>query len=66
MLPKMLYAGTAHGGVWQNDFTADPCGGDFDQDGDVDGVDLSSFISDPTGYTLAGFAAEFARVDCPL
>ena len=51
-VPKVLYAGTAYGGVWQYDFTAEACGGDFDSDGDVDGSDL------------AVFAADFGRTDC--
>jgi hypothetical protein len=41
--PKILYAGTAHGGVWQHDFDTEPCEGDFNEDQKVDHLDLASF-----------------------
>jgi hypothetical protein len=41
------------------------CKADFDKDGDVDGSDLITFIGGSTGITLAEFAAEFGRTDCP-
>lgn len=41
------------------------CEGDFDNDGDVDGSDLASFVSDPFDESdLAAFAADFGRTDC--
>jgi len=49
--PKMLYAGTAYGGVWSRRIN-NLCEGDFEPDGDVDGSDL------------AVFAADFGRTDC--
>jgi photosystem II stability/assembly factor-like uncharacterized protein len=63
--PKMLYAGTAFGGLWQYDFTADKCAEDFDQDGDVDGSDLVKYIADPAGISLEDFALKFGSPTCP-
>ena len=41
------------------------CSADFDNDGDVDGSDLASFVSDPFDESdLAAFAADFGRADC--
>jgi FtsP/CotA-like multicopper oxidase with cupredoxin domain len=40
------------------------CKGDFDEDGDVDGEDLSDMANDEKGVTLKRFAREFGRVDC--
>ena len=42
------------------------CKADFDKDGDVDGNDLVTYIGGGTGITLAEFAAEFGRTDCPI
>ena len=64
-MPKMLYAGTAHGSVWQYDFTAEACDGDFYHDGDVDGLDLFDYITYPASMSLADFAADFGRTNCP-
>jgi predicted outer membrane repeat protein len=38
---------------------------DFNEDLDVDGADLSEFINHSAGYTLADFAEDFGRADCP-
>ena len=38
---------------------------DFDSDGDVDGEDLAAYIADDEGISLADFAEDFGRVDCP-
>jgi FtsP/CotA-like multicopper oxidase with cupredoxin domain len=40
------------------------CEGDFDEDGDVDGKDLSDMANDEKGVSLKRFAEEFGRVDC--
>ena len=42
-----------------------PCLGNFDGDGDVDGVDLATFIGGGTGVSLAEFSAGFGRTNCP-
>lgn len=42
-----------------------PCAADFTGDKDVDGNDLASFITNPQGISLADFASNFARTDCP-
>ena len=43
-----------------------PCECDFESaDGDVDGTDLASYIADPAGFSVADFAADFGRIDCP-
>ena len=59
------------------DFTADPdctnpqgsefpsCPGNSGPDNDLDGMDLAAYIADPSGATLADFAAAFGRTDCP-
>ena len=50
--------------------TENPCEGDFDDDGDVDGLDLAVFAADfnsngDVGSSdLAVFAADFGRTDC--
>ena len=44
-----------------------PCGGDFAPfDGDVDGSDLAALMGGSTGISLADFASEFGRMDCPV
>lgn len=47
----------------------EPCQGDFDADGDVDGLDLfeftERFISGNNQISLGTFAANFGRNDCP-
>jgi len=40
------------------------CAGDFDNDGDVDGLDLKELIDDITLLDLNTFAMEFGRTDC--
>jgi hypothetical protein len=41
------------------------CGGDLDDDGDVDGSDLANFVADPFDENdLATFASEFGRTNC--
>ena len=62
--PKRLYAGTSHGSVWQYDFSVDACEGDFDKDGDIDGKDLSAFISDNKGILLLEFSSKFGGTQC--
>ena len=46
--------------------TSSLCEGDFDNDGDVDGVDLARLAKNPSLLDLAVFAVEFGRIDCPL
>ena len=40
------------------------CKCDFKPDGDVDGLDLSAYIDNNAGISLADFAAEFGQM-CP-
>jgi len=40
------------------------CDGDFDQDGDIDGMDLFELIQSG-GVSPADFAANFGRAVCP-
>ena len=42
-----------------------PCLGDFEPDGDVDGVDLDTQAGGGTGISLADFSQHFGRNDCP-
>ena len=46
----------------------DPCWGDFDDDGDVDGADLADILAGDswTPQLLETLACEFGRDDCPL
>lgn len=62
-LPKILFAGTAYGGVWRR--TLGGCQCDFNGDGDVDGSDLASYVLDTAGISLDDFAADFGKADCP-
>ena len=41
------------------------CPGDFNGDGDVDGVDLADYIFDYGGLGLDVFAANFGKKNCP-
>ncbi len=41
-----------------------PCTGDFDGDGDVDGIDVAALGSDPYQVPLDGFAEDFGRENC--
>ena len=41
------------------------CEGDLDEDGDVDGSDLYSYISGTSSVTLNAFAEKFGSNDCP-
>jgi len=43
-----------------------PCLGDFEPDGDVDGVDLDTQAQGGTGVSLSDFSQHFGRNDCPL
>ena len=46
----------------------EPCECDFEpgeSDGDVDGSDLATYAEGGTGKSLADFAAEFGRTNCP-
>jgi hypothetical protein len=43
-----------------------PCDSDLDQDGDVDGADLSIFAANPDEGDLTVFAAEFGGTDCMI
>jgi photosystem II stability/assembly factor-like uncharacterized protein len=64
-LPKLLYAGTSWGGVWNRSINP-LCECDFTPaDGDVDGADLIDYIFDSAGISLNVFAEEFGRVNCP-
>ena len=62
VVPKILYAGTAYGGVWRRALDACPC--DFDNDRDVDGSDLVEFILDDRGLGLNTFAMDFGKDRC--
>ncbi len=42
----------------------EPCAGDFDEDGDVDGMDLYSLISTENEITTADFSSVFGKNDC--
>ena len=44
---------------------ADPCDGDLDGDGDVDGSDLAAFSVEFDRSDLEALAADFGRVGCP-
>jgi photosystem II stability/assembly factor-like uncharacterized protein len=61
-LPKILYAGTAYGGVWRH--ALDACQCDFDGDSDVDGSDLVEYILDDRGLGLNTFAMDFGKDRC--
>ena len=41
------------------------CPGDFTNDGDVDGDDLSAFLPGSIGLNLEELATDFGRTDCP-
>jgi hypothetical protein len=45
-------------------FIFSTCAGDFDMDGDVDGMDLKALIDDNDRLDLETFALEFGRSDC--
>jgi hypothetical protein len=73
--------GTGRGSYQRTGFPAiEPCAGDFDEDGDIDGSDLATFVDlyagkDPLAdlnhdrtvdtEDLAVFSAEFGRINCP-
>ena len=61
-VPKILYAGTAYGGVWRR--ALDACQCDFDGDSDVDGSDLAEYIRDDRGLGLNSFAMDFGKNHC--
>lgn len=44
---------------------AGACGGDFDEDGDVDGSDLATFAAGGTYLPMEKMATELGRMDCP-
>jgi len=48
-----------------NVLPSDYCHADFNQDKDVDGNDLASFISNAQGIGLEDFASSFGKTDCP-
>jgi hypothetical protein len=52
--PKILYAGTAYGGVWQYNVSREPCEGDINEDQKVDHLDLQSFADDLGKQTCNG------------
>ncbi|MGB5619943.1 MAG: hypothetical protein WBM78_24095, partial [Desulfobacterales bacterium] len=60
--PKILYAGTAYGGVWRR--ALDACQCDFDGDSDVDGADLAEYILDDKGLGLNSFVMDFGKDRC--
>ena len=45
------------------DGASDPITGDFDHDGDVDGLDLAKFAAGGTGITLEQFADNFGTIE---
>ena len=60
---------TLNSGFWYT-MVQVSCIWDFEPDGDVDGLDLDSFIDGygPTGYNesdLESFRTEFGKTDCP-
>ena len=44
----------------------DPCEGDFDSDGDVDGSDLAAFATGPAGHSLEQLALDFGGMGCSI
>ncbi|MCD4722633.1 MAG: VCBS repeat-containing protein [Desulfobacula sp.] len=46
-------------------FAIEPCAGDFDKDGDIDGNDLASFVAGGTGISLEIFSTNFGMSNCP-
>ena len=42
-----------------------PCKGDFDTDGDIDGLDLATYAAGGTGVSLEEFAYNFGKANCP-
>jgi hypothetical protein len=52
--------------VLPNPLIAGGCLGDFDKDGDVDGLDLAPVANRIIGILIALFAPEFGRVGCPI
>ena len=59
----MLIGDTA---LMRNTFLVEPCEGDINGDGDVDGSDLASHIAGQTGICIEIFAEAFSRTNCPL
>jgi hypothetical protein len=75
-----LVNGTSHGAIAEYSFyypstsqsiearfgpAASLCKADIDQDGDVDGSDVASFVLGvPNGATIVDLADEFGRDDC--
>jgi Tol biopolymer transport system component len=41
------------------------CDGDFEPDGDVDGMDLANYIADQAGINLNYFAEDYGKAACP-
>lgn len=50
--------------LWEYNFAADVCEGDFNGDRDVDGLDLSVFAVGNIDISLDEFARHFGRTDC--
>ena len=57
--------GTDSGAVYVYAISADPCVGDRDGDGDVDGSDLWAYIDGGSYPDIADFAKSFGRTNCP-
>lgn len=58
-----LYGDDGQFGNLTTDGASDPITGDFDYDGDVDGLDLAEFAAGGTGITLEEFAGYFGAID---
>jgi hypothetical protein len=48
-----------------SDYLTPACDGDFDEDGDIDGLDLAEYAKFPAGIGLDALAANFGDESCP-
>lgn len=56
---------TSESGVFLTQQVPPPCVGDFEPDGDVDGLDAATQAQGGTGVSTADFSKNFGRNDCP-
>jgi hypothetical protein len=52
------------GALTRSSFIVQPCEGDFDEDGDIDGADLEEFSKNPEAMDIEAFAARFGHSAC--
>jgi hypothetical protein len=52
------------GALTKCSFIVQPCEGDFDEDGDIDGADLEELSNDPGAMDIEAFAARFGHSTC--